>query len=71
MGARIYGHARWKKDWVKVSCELTQDWRAWSASIRDVIFSLGDAGSTRPRMNADANTSKYKISVGQPQRLTG
>ncbi len=47
-GARVFGHARWRKNWVKVSCELTQDRRAWSASVRDVVNAIGDAGSTRP-----------------------
>ncbi len=45
---RVFGHARWKKDWVKVSNELAQDRRAWNASLRDVVNSIGDAGSTRP-----------------------
>ncbi len=47
-GLRVFGYARWRKDWVKVSSELAQDRRAWSASIRDVGNSIGDAGSTRP-----------------------
>ncbi len=47
-GPRVFGHARWRKDWVKVSCELAQDRRAWNASIRDVVNAIGDAGSTRP-----------------------
>ncbi len=47
---RVFGYARRKKDWVKVSSELTQDHRAWSASIRDVVTSVvSDDGSTRPR----------------------
>ncbi len=33
---------------MKVSSELVQDRRAWSASIRDVVNEIGDAGSTRP-----------------------
>ncbi len=33
-GPRVFGHARWRKDWVKVSSELAQDRRAWSASGR-------------------------------------
>ncbi len=33
---------------VKVSSELAQDCRAWSTSVRDLINSIGDAGSTRP-----------------------
>ncbi len=45
---RVFGHARWRKDWVKVSSELAQDRRAWSASVRDVVNAVGDAGSTRP-----------------------
>ncbi len=47
-GPRVFGHARWRKDWVKVSSELTQDRRAWSASVREVVNAIGDAGSTRP-----------------------
>ncbi len=27
-GPRVFGHARWRKDWVKVSSELAQDRRA-------------------------------------------
>ncbi len=44
----VFGHARWRKDWVKVSSELAQDRRAWNASVRDVVNAIGDAGSTRP-----------------------
>ncbi len=47
-GPRVFGQARWRKDWVKVSSELTQDRRAWSTSVRDVVNAAGDAGSTRP-----------------------
>ncbi len=32
---------------MKVSSELAQDRRAWSASIRDVVNSIGYAGSIR------------------------
>ncbi len=46
-GLRVFGYARWRKVWVKVSSELAQDRRAWSASVRDAISSIGDAGSTR------------------------
>ncbi len=35
-------------DWVKVSSELAQELRAWSASVRDVVNAIGDAGLTRP-----------------------
>ncbi len=37
--------AWWRKDWVKVSSELTQDRRDWGASIWDVVNSIGDAES--------------------------
>ncbi len=47
-GPRVFGHARWRKDWVKVPSELAQDRRVWSASVRDVVNAIGDAGSTRP-----------------------
>ncbi len=47
-GPRIFGCARWRKDWVKVSSNLGQDRRAWSALARDVVNAIGDAGSTRP-----------------------
>ncbi len=43
---RVFGYARWRNDWAKVSCELAQDRPAWSASVRDVVNS--NAGSTRP-----------------------
>ncbi len=39
---RIFGHARWRKDWVKVSSDLAQYRRAWSASVRDVVDSIGE-----------------------------
>ncbi len=45
---RVFGHARWRKDWVKVFSELAQDRRTWSASVRDVVNAIGDTGSTRP-----------------------
>ncbi len=48
-GPRVFGHARWGQDWVKVSSELAQDRRAWSASVRDAsVNAIGDADSTRP-----------------------
>ncbi len=47
-GPRVFSHARWRQDWVKVSSELAQDRRAWSASVRDVVNAIGDTGSTRP-----------------------
>ncbi len=39
---RVFGYARWGKDWVKVSSELAQDRRAWGVSIRDVINPNGE-----------------------------
>ncbi len=42
-GLRVFGYARWRKDWVSVSSELAQDRRAWSASVRDVVNPIGDA----------------------------
>ncbi len=36
-----------EKGLVKVSSELAQDRRAWSASVRDVVNAIGDACSTR------------------------
>ncbi len=47
-GPRVFGHARWRKDWVIMPSELAQDRRAWSASVRVVVNAIGDAGSTRP-----------------------
>ncbi len=51
-GPRIFGHARWSKDWEKVSSELAQDRRAWSASVRYVVKAIG---LNPPRVNADAS----------------
>ncbi len=31
--SRVFGHARGRKNWVKVSSELAQDRRPWSASV--------------------------------------
>ncbi len=45
---RVFGHARWRKDLVIDSGEIAQDRRAWRASVRDVVNSIGYAGSTRP-----------------------
>ncbi len=44
---QVFGYARWRGDWVKVSSELAQDHRAWGASVRDVVNSIGATGSTR------------------------
>ncbi len=40
----VFGYARWRKDWAKVSSELAQDRGVWGASIRYVVNSIGDAG---------------------------
>ncbi len=44
MGNRDEGRARTPL----LSSEIAQDRRAWSASVRDVVNAIGDAGSTRP-----------------------
>ncbi len=44
---RVFGHALWRKDWVNVSSELTQDRQTWSDSVRDVVTSIANTGSTR------------------------
>ncbi len=47
-GPRVFGYARWRKDWVNVSSELAQDPRALGlASVHDVVNSIDVAGSTR------------------------
>ncbi len=45
-GPRVFSHARWRKYSVKVSSELAQVRRAWSASVRDVVNAVGDDFST-------------------------
>ncbi len=63
-GLWVYGYARWRKDWVKVSSELAQDRRVWSASVRDVVNAIGDAGSTRPGwMPTQVQVSKYDLHI--------
>ncbi len=48
-GPRVFGYARWRMDWVKVSSEFAQDRRTLGlASVHDVVNSIDDAGSTRP-----------------------
>ncbi len=47
-GPRVFGHARWRKDRVNVSSEVAQDRRTWSASVRNLVNVVRDAGSTRP-----------------------
>ncbi len=36
-GPRVYGYARWRKDWVKVFSEFAQDCRALGASIKSTL----------------------------------
>ncbi len=43
---RVFGQARWRKDWVTVSYELAQDCQARGASVRDVVNSTGNAELT-------------------------
>ncbi len=47
-GPRVFGYSRWRKYWLKVFFELTQDRRTRVTFVRDVVNSIGDAGSTRP-----------------------
>ncbi len=58
-GPRVFGFAQWTKDCMKVSSELAQDRRAYGSSIREVVNSIGDGGSTRPGVNTATGTSKY------------
>ncbi len=48
-GPRVFGCTRQRKDPVKVFSELAQGRKIWVASIRDVVNSIGDTGSTHPR----------------------
>ncbi len=45
---RVFGFARWRKDWAKISNELTQERRIWGVRFRHVDNLIGDAGSTHP-----------------------
>ncbi len=45
-GRRVFGHARWRKDWVKISSELVRDRQPWNASVQEVMYSLCDDSST-------------------------
>ncbi len=45
--AEDMGHARCRRFWGKVSSELAQDRRSWSAFVRYVVNAVGDAISTR------------------------
>ncbi len=66
-GPRLFGHARWRKDWVEVWSELAQDRRAWSASVRDMVLAVGDAGSSRPRwMPTQVQVSATLILLNSP-----
>ncbi len=41
-GPRFFSHTRWRKGWVNLSSGLAQDRRAWSASVRDVVNTIGE-----------------------------
>ncbi len=45
-GSRFFCYARWRNGWLKVSNELALDRRSWDAATRDLVNSIGDAGST-------------------------
>ncbi len=47
---------------MKVSCDLAQDRRAWGASIRDVVNSIGDAGSNRRKLVSYEHTREFHFS---------
>ncbi len=40
-GQRAFGYAQWKKDWVKVSGELSQDRQAWELDPNRFIDCVG------------------------------
>ncbi len=49
---RVFGYARWRKDWVKFSCKLAHIHRAWVETVtskRDVF--LNHPGWTTPPTN--------------------
>ncbi len=52
-GPRVFGHARWRKDWVNASSTLARDRRAWSASVRDVVNAIGDAVAVACKLPLD------------------
>ncbi len=45
-GPLAFGYARWRKGRVKVSSELARDRWAWDASVRNLVNSIDDVGST-------------------------
>ncbi len=46
-GPQVFGYARWRKDWIKVSSERAQDRRALGAPVSDLVNSIDDADATR------------------------
>ncbi len=50
-GPRVFGYARWTKDWAKASSDLAQDRRASIASVRAVLNSTEDARSCLDFLN--------------------
>ncbi len=57
-GPRVFGFARWRKDWAKITSEFVQYRRAWGVSIRDVVTSTDNTDSTHPHLNDTTITSK-------------
>ncbi len=45
-GPRVYGYARWRKDWLKAPSELAYDRGAWGAFTCDVVNSNDNAGTS-------------------------
>ncbi len=37
-GRRVFGHARWRKDRVKIPSELARDRQPWNASVQEVMY---------------------------------
>ncbi len=67
-GPRIFFYAQQRKDWVKVSSELTQGYRAWA----DGTNSNGDVASTRPGlMSPLVQVSKGRVSNLPSSTITG
>ncbi len=60
---------QWRKDWAIISSELPKNRWVWSVSIRDVVSSIGDVGSTRPEwMPIQVQVSNYSNKLAIPKR---
>ncbi len=55
-GPRVFGHARWRKDWVKVSSELAQDCQKPGVPPSETWSTQLVIPANPPRVNADAST---------------